>query len=172
LTRRTPTPTPQTPAGGVTRYRDRIFDAKRHDPYQAAGKYAEPTRCGTCGAAFHHGRWQWASAPQAGHIALCPACQRIRDKLPAGEITLEGAFVHAHRAELVQLVRNEAEHEGKEHPLHRIMQLDEDADRVWVSTTDIHLPQRIGEALKRAYDGELQVHYGHDEYSVRVHWRR
>ena len=79
---------------------------------------------------------------------------------------------HAHRAELVQLVRNEAEHERKEHPLHRIMQLDEEADRVWVSTTDIHLPHRIGEALKRAYDGELQIHYGHDEYSVRVHWRR
>ena len=156
----------------MTRYGDRIFDAKRHDPYQAAGKYTEPTRCATCGAVFHRGRWQWAGAPQDSHMALCPACQRIRDKLPAGELTLEGAFVHAHRAELVRLVRNEAEHEGKEHPVHRIMQLDEGADRVLVSTTDIHLPQRIGEALKRAYDGELQVHYGHDEYSVRVHWRR
>ena len=75
-----------------------------------------------------------------GQIALCPGCQRIRDKLPAGEITLEGAFVHAHQAELVRLVRNEAEHEGKEHPLHRIMHLDEDVHRVAVSTTDIHLP--------------------------------
>ena len=172
MTRRTSPPAPQTPAGGVTRYGDRIFDTKRHDPYQAPGKYIEPTRYGTCGTVFHRGRWQWASAPQDSHMALCPACQRIRDKLPAGELTLEGAFVHAHRAELVRLVRNEAEHEGKEHPVHRIMQLDEGADRVLVSTTDIHLPQRIGEALKRAYDGELQVHYGHDEYSVRVHWRR
>jgi hypothetical protein len=172
VTRRTSPPTPQTPAGGVTRYGDRIFDAKRHDPYQAAGKYTEPTRCATCGAVFHRGRWQWASAPQDSHMALCPACQRIRDKLPAGELTLEGAFVHAHRVELVRLVRNEAEHEGKEHPVHRIMQLDEGADRVLVSTTDIHLPQRIGEALKRAYDGRLEVHYGHDEYTVRVHWRR
>ena len=172
MTRRTPPPTPQSPAGGVTRYRDRIFDSKRHDPYQAGGKYAEPTRCGTCGATFHQGRWQWVSAPQAADIALCPACQRIRDKLPAGEITLEGEFVRAHRAELVQLVRNQAEHEREEHPLHRIMQLDDDPGRVYVSTTDIHLPQRIGEALKRAYDGELELHYGHDEYSVRVHWRR
>ena len=110
--------------------------------------------------------------PQAGHIALCPACKRIRDKLPAGEITLEGSFVHAHQVELVHLVRNEAEHEGKEHPLNRIMQLDEGTDQVLVLTTDIHLPQRIGEALKRAYDGELEMHYGHDEYTVRVHWRR
>jgi len=172
LTRRTRPPTPQTPAGDVTRYRDRIFDAKRHDPYQAAGKYAEPTRCGTCGAVFHRGRWQWASASQGGHIAQCPACQRIRDKFAAGEVTLEGMFVREHRAELVQLVRNEAKHENEEHPLHRIMQLHEGTDQVLVLTTDIHLPQRIGEALKRAYDGELEMHYGHDEYTVRVHWRR
>ena len=85
---------------------------------------------------------------------------------------MEGPFVIAHRAELVQLVRNQAEHEREEHPLHRIMHLDEGADRVHVSTTDIHLPQRIGEALKRAYDGELEIHYGHDEYTARVRWRR
>ena len=172
MTRRTSPPAPETPSGSATRYRDRIFDAKRHDPYQAAGKYAEPTRCGTCGAVFHRGRWQWGSAPPGSHIALCPACQRIRDKLPAGEVTLEGTFIDAHRVELVQLIRNQAEHEREEHPMHRIVHLDEDADRVRVSTTDIHLPQRIGEALKRAYDGELEMHYGHDEYTVRVRWRR
>ena len=172
MTRRTSPPTPKTPPGGVTRYGDRIFDAKRHDPYQVREKYAEPTQCGTCGAVFHRGRWQWASAPQGGHVGLCPACQRIRDKLPAGEVTLEGPFVRAHRADLVHLIHNEAEHEREEHPLHRIMLLDEGADPVRVSTTDIHLPQRIGEALKKAYDGALEIHYGDNEYTVRVHWRR
>ena len=48
----------------------------------------------------------------------------------------------------------------------------ERGDRIEVLTTDIHLPQRIGEALKSAYDGELSVRYGSDEYSVRVHWHR
>jgi hypothetical protein len=41
-----------------------------------------------------------------------------------------------------------------------------------VTTTDIHTPHRIGNALERAYQGELETHYGHDEYSVRVTWRR
>jgi hypothetical protein len=41
-----------------------------------------------------------------------------------------------------------------------------------ITTTDIHLPQRIGEAVRRACHGDLQVRYGSDEYSVRVHWRR
>jgi len=159
-------------AGTTMRYRDRIFDAKRHDPYQEAGKYAEPAHCGACGALFHRGRWQWGQALPGGSTVTCPACRRIADKLPAGFVTLEGAFVEAHRDELVHLARNEAERERGEHPMHRIMDVDAGAVRVVVTTTDIHSPQRIGEALKSAYDGELDVHYGEDEYTVRVNWRR
>jgi hypothetical protein len=129
-------------------------------------------RCGTCGAVYHRGRWQWGEAPAGSQSGVCPACQRISDKLPAGEIIAEGRFVRAHASELVSIIRNVAEHEGREHPLHRIMQLDEGRDRILASTTDIHLPQRMGEALKHAYDGELEIVYGHDSYSVRVHWRR
>jgi hypothetical protein len=153
-------------------YRDRIFDDKRHDPYQTAQKYAEPTSCSDCGAVFHRGRWHWASAPEGAHKALCPACRRIRDKLPAGLVTLEGAFLTAHRDELIGVMRNVAAHEREEHPLHRIIDIDEKPERVEVTTTDIHLPQRIGEALESAYRGDLELFYGHDEYMVRVHWRR
>ena len=165
-------PTPLTPHGSVIRYRDRTFDDKRHDPYQAKRKYHEPTVCRDCGGVFHHGRWQWASVPLMAHLALCPACRRTRDKSPAGFVTLTGRFFDAHREELMRLVRNEAEHERLEHPLNRIMQIDEGADRVKISTTDVHLPQRIGEALKHAYDGELDLQYGKDEYTVLVRWHR
>ena len=167
-----PPGSPRGAIGQFSRHGARVLDSERHDPYQVAGKYSEPTQCGSCHAVYHHGRWQWASAPPASHMTLCPACRRLSDKLPAGVVTLEGAFVVAHRTELVQLARHEAEHEGKEHPLNRIMAIDDLPDRVQVSTTDIHLPQRIGEALERAYDGELEVRYGSDDYSVRVTWRR
>jgi hypothetical protein len=160
------------PAGTPARYRDRIYDDTRHDPYQASGKYVEPTRCGTCGLVFHRGRWQRGEAPVKSHVTPCPACRRIHDKLPAGVLTLAGDFVAAHRAELVHLVRNEAEREGADHPLHRIMALDEAGAPVVVTTTDIHLPRRIGEALKHAYDGELHIEFGADEYRVRIDWRR
>ena len=46
------------------------------------------------------------------------------------------------------------------------------AVRVVVTTTDIHSPQRIAEALKHAYDGDFKLSYGHDEYTVRVNWQR
>ncbi len=41
-----------------------------------------------------------------------------------------------------------------------------------VTTTDIHTPRRIGAALERAYQGELDTEYGDEEYSVRVTWHR
>ncbi|HEX8011298.1 MAG TPA: BCAM0308 family protein [Casimicrobiaceae bacterium] len=172
MTRRTPLRTPDTPPGGVTRYRDRIFDDKRVDPYQARGKYQEPTVCSDCGAVFRSGRWTWGDAPAAAPRDRCPACRRIRDKLPAGSVTLEGDFYVAHRDELLRLVRNEAEHERGEHPVNRIMDIDDGPQRAVVTTTDIHTPRRIGAALERAYHGQLDTRYAEDDYSVRVSWRR
>jgi NMD protein affecting ribosome stability and mRNA decay len=156
----------------VTRYRDRIFDDKSHDPYRSEGKYTGPTVCGDCNAVFHGGRWQWAGATRGAHKARCPACRRIRDKLPAGTATLTGAFFDAHRDEVLALVRHVAAREQEEHPLHRIMQVEEAPNGVVVTTTDIHSPQRIAEALKHAYRGDFNLSYGHDEYTVRVNWQR
>ena len=44
--------------------------------------------------------------------------------------------------------------------------------RIVITTTDVHLPRRIGEALKDAHQGELDVRFGDNEYSVRVVWHR
>jgi hypothetical protein len=172
MTGRPSIPSPLTPPGHLKRYGSRIFDDQRHDPYQPAGKYSEPTHCGQCGVAYHKGRWQWGAAPESASSTTCPACRRIRDKLPAGWLILDGPFVAAHRDELIAIIRNEGEHERGEHPLNRIMQIDEHDGRIEVTTTDIHLPQRIGEKLKSAYHGELTVKYAEDEYSVRLHWHR
>ena len=54
--------------------------------------------------------------------------------------------------------------------MHRIMHVNDRDDRIQIATTDIHLPQRIS-AIKRAYRGDLDIRYGENEYSVRVHWR-
>ena len=54
---------------------------------------------------------------------MCPACRRIADRYPAGEVLIGGTFAAAHRAEIESLVRHTADKEGGEHPLHRIMSL-------------------------------------------------
>lgn len=172
MTRRHEIPAPQTPPGSVPRYRDRIFDDGRHDPYQVRRKYKEPTVCGGCGALYEHARWTWDDAPAHALRETCPACARTRDKLPAGWVSLSGEFFNAHRAELLKLARNAAERERTEHPLNRVMHITEGPSEVVIATCDIHSPRRIGEALERAYHGDLDIAFGQDEYSVRVNWRR
>jgi hypothetical protein len=172
MARRGTTPTPLTPPGSTPRYLDRIYDDPRHDPYQAKGKYPDGTFCRDCHAVFRRGRWTTGPAPEAAHPALCPACGRIRDELPAGYVTLDGARTVAERDAMVRIARNEEARMKAEHPLERIMRVEEDGLRVNVTTTDTHLPCRIGETVKRAYKGKLDVKFGEDEYSVRVHWQR
>lgn len=171
MTRRMATPSPQTPPGSTPRYLDRVWDDPRHDPYEPKGKYAEPTVCPGCHAVYRHGRWTWAPAPEGARAVECPACHRIRDRQPAGYVTLAGALVEGDRDALVRLVRKVEKHENTEHPLHRIIDVEQEAGEVRLTTTDVHLPQRIGEAVKRAHRGQLEVKYGHDDYVVRVHWR-
>jgi len=172
MTRRRLPPASVSPAGTATRYRDRIFDDNKHDPYQANGKYREPTVCGHCHAVYHGGRWTWAATPEGAREERCPACLRTQDSLPAGSVTLTGGFLGSHRDEVLALIRHVAAREREVHPLHRLMRVEELADRIVVTTTDIHSPQRIAEALKSAYQGHFKIHYGHDEYAVRVDWRR
>ena len=57
-------------------------------------------------------------------------------------------------------------------PKSRIMGIEEREDTIVVKTTDIHLPRAIGEALHRAYVGELDYHYNEEEYSLDVSWKR
>lgn len=173
MSRRTAVRTPDTPPGsGVGTRRDRILDDKRVDPYQPRGKYHSPTVCQDCGAVFRRGRWALGDAPDDAKRDRCPACKRTRDKLPAGFLALEGDFFESHRDELMRLVRNEAESEREQHPMNRIMAVEEQSDRALVTTTDIHTPHRVGNALERSYQGDLEVKYGDDEYSIRVKWRR
>ena len=128
----------------------------REDPYELAGKPPEAALCPQCGASFHKGRWQWAAAPgRARH--LCPACRRINDKQPAGILTLSGTSLVSRKAEILNLVRHQEEAEKAEHPLNRVIAIEERDDAVVVTTTDIHLPRRIGGALKRAFHGDVEL---------------
>ena len=141
------------------------------DPYQAQQKLSEPTACRQCGAVYHHGRWQWGQKPARAHEDLCPACRRINEGLPAGIVTFHGAVTRQRKDEIIGLARNEENAEKGEHPLNRIANIEDTAEGLVISTTDIHLPRRIGEALKRAFHGKLDMHFDEAGYFVRVDWQ-
>lgn len=159
-------------AGAPKRVGARVFDDSPHDPYARLGKYKEPTRCPMCGAVFHHGHWQWIASPDGAKDVMCPACRRTEESFPAGRVVLSGPYVAAHRGELLQIAQRQAEHARAEHPLHRIIEIVDRGGDVEITTTDVHLPRRIGEALKRAHDGALDIHFSDDAYEIRVAWRR
>lgn len=148
-----------------------MFDGQIKDPYQEREKLAEPSVCAHCGAVYHEGRWQWGAAPSNAHQATCPACHRIHDKLPAGYVSIEGQFAQAHREELISLARNLEAREKADHPLQRIIAIEDEGDHLTITTTDIHLARAIGDALHHAYKGELDYQYNANEYLLRVRWQ-
>lgn len=150
----------------------KVLDDPSHDPYQAREKLAEPSVCGDCGAVYHAGRWQWSTRPPGAVETRCTACRRIDEKMPSGYVSVAGPFAQQHRAELLSLIRHTEAREKAEHPLQRIMAIDEQDDTLMVTTTDIHLARDIGEALQHAYKGELDFHYNQEEYLLRVQWKR
>ena len=144
-----------------------------HDPYHARKKLGEPTACPDCGAIYQGGRWQWGQATAGAEQHRCPACQRIRDRCPAGLLTISGDFLAEHREEINHLIRNVEQREKSEHALKRIVDMEEQADgALLVTFTDPHLARAIGEALHSAYKGDLDFHYQEGEFLLRVSWRR
>jgi NMD protein affecting ribosome stability and mRNA decay len=152
--------------------RDELRDELVHDAYKAQRKHAEPTRCPQCGVVYTDGRWTWGLAPAGAHEERCPACQRMRDHFPAGYLVLTGEFLAGHRDELLQLARHREAKETAEHPLERIMDIEDVEGGVQITTTDTHLARDIGEALHSAYKGALEYHYNKEENLLRVHWAR
>jgi hypothetical protein len=152
--------------------RDRLIKEKRHDTSEERRKWPEPTVCSDCKALFSNGRWCWLEAPEYVYKICCPACQRIADNYPAGELFIKGLFFAEHREEILNLINNTESLEKKEHPLERLMDIADEEVLTRVTTTGIHLARRIGEALVHAYQGDLDFTYGDAEKSIRVTWSR
>ncbi len=152
--------------------KDRLIKEKRNDTYRHREKWPEPTRCSVCGAVFTKGRWTWEKTPEQAHEAVCPACRRILDHYPAGTLELKGDFFESHREEILNLVRNVEKAEMGEHPLERIMAVEEAGECTLITTTGVHIARRILEALARSYEGKSSFQYGDGSKNIRGFWER
>lgn len=152
--------------------RDRLIRELDHDPYHSKRKIKGPAVCSGCGAVFQDGRWSWVAAPSKAHEALCPACHRIEDRVPAAFLTLRGTYLADHKDEIMNLIHNYEEREKAEHPLKRIMSVEKLEGALEIRFTEAHLARGIGEALHKAYQGELDYQYTDEDIMLRVTWTR
>ncbi|MFZ4539509.1 BCAM0308 family protein [Propionivibrio sp.] len=156
--------------------RDQLRQEREYDTYKRQQKPPEPSACPVCGAIFHAGRWQWGQVGPEAEEVVCPACHRIRDQFPAGFLHVGGPFFATHRGEMFNLLNHHAEKARAEHPLARVMTINEEDEGgvagILITTTDIHLARDLGEALHHAYQGELEFYYNDAENLLRVHWQR
>lgn len=134
-------------------------------------KAAEALVCTECGVVHHRGQWYWG-APPVTHVegALCPACKRIRARDAAGTLELDESFV-PHRDEILGMIRNEEEAEKAEHPLERLMGVQDVEGGLVVTTTGIHLARRIANKLERRFHRQARFHYGEGSEALRVDWK-
>lgn len=143
-----------------------------HDSYKPRRKLPEPTRCPACGATYRAGRWTWGTAPTTARESLCPACRRVRDRLPAGYVVLAGKFFRERRDEILRLAANCEQRERGDHPMERIIATENARGGARITTTSVHLARRIAEALHKANKGELKYSYNREENLLRATWRR
>jgi NMD protein affecting ribosome stability and mRNA decay len=164
--------------GGVkTRRNLAEFDAT--DPYQPRLDPGEVAVCTGCEAVYQRRHWfidhnayiREAMQPTT-RMVLCPACQKIRDHYAEGQVTLRPSpFFTAHKDEIVRLIRNEEERAKGFNPLERIVEFTDSDDEIVVTTTNEKLAQRIGRALKSAYQGQTTYHWSDPKF-LSVEWER
>lgn len=150
-----------------------VHSANDEDPYRTTAKPPEGTRCPTCKASFHGGRWTWNAAEKNALELMCPACHRIADRFPAGYVSMKGPFVKEHRDEIVKLIQSLEKKEKAAKPLQRLMTIEDKRDgSTEVTTTDSVLARGIAEALHETYKGDLKLRYSRDENLLRATWKR
>lgn len=150
------------------------------DPYIEQESLQDNTLCSACGAVYITDRWYLpGTAPpdsKTGDAAprktLCPACRKMRDKMPGGVLTLAGGFVWEHKEEVLNLINNECARAQALNPLERIISMEASDGEIRITTTNEKLAQRIGRALHKAYSGEIEYKWSEDNKLVRVNWRR
>lgn len=127
--------------------------------------------CDECKLVHHAGRWFEGAPPVAELSAgLCPACRRVRDHDPAGEITVPEGFLEQ-REEVLGMLRNAESAERAEHPLERLMDLEEGPDgSLVVTTTGMHLARAIANKLERRFHRQARFRYAEEQSFVRVDW--
>jgi len=139
----------------------------------------EVSFCKKCGLVYRQKRWimdpeelERVKADPAAGKTLCPACQRMRDQVPGGYLTLRGEYLRKHEEEILELIKNTEAKSRKKNPLGRIMEIRQEGDVLTILTTEDKLAQKLGRDVYKSHSGNLNYQWSHAENFVRVDWGR
>lgn len=157
---------------------DKAFPLRR--PVRQARSSVDPATCPNCHAVRLRRTWtldptvcrEVARWEQPATI-LCPVCRLSPQAVPSGILHLTGSYLPPHAPEILKLVRNIERVAIQKNPLERVSRIREDSPgEVVVETTSEKLARRIGRAVRRAFQGTLQIRFSHQDKPVRLLWRR
>lgn len=155
---------------GWKKDRPRGVPSRRPGIYRREAKAAGGFVCQGCGIIQHAGKWYFGAPPlaqlEAGH---CPACERVRDRYPAGTLRIPTTLL-AQRDAVLHLIRNVEAAEKAEHPLERLMEIEESDGYLVVTTTGVHLARAIAHRLAKELHSRPQFRYADGEELVHVDW--
>ena len=152
---------------------DRLLQEEVHDPYFVKQRYRDPSVCEKCNVVFRNGAFEWMETiPRNAGRMICPACRRIEDKFEGGVVTLEGDFLSRHKSDILNLITKTEKTEQMSRPLERIISLTDRGNKIEILTTYEHIARRIGQAIHKAFKGNLAVQYREGEKYARVFWTR
>lgn len=164
---------------GTIHTRRNVAEFNAQDPYAPRIDPGEVAVCTSCHALYQRRHWFYDEELYFYHSnqaetrkVLCPACQKIRDRYAEGQVTLRpSTFLTTHKEEILRLIRNEEERAKGINPLERIIDINESSEGIIVTTTNERMAQRIGRAVKSAYQGETSYHWSEPKF-LTVEWQR
>ncbi len=148
-----------------------------NDPYLAKTSPPDPSICTQCTIIYHNKRWRLSTEEDLKdrgryHEAVCPACQKIKDKYVGGYVTLKGEFLKDHKEEILNLVRNKEQRARSTNPLERIIEITENDDGLEITTTTDKFAQMLGRVIHKSFSGEVEYKWSDDVKLARVVWSR
>lgn len=154
-----------------TQHKQRTVEGDTYLPRRSPKGILQCTGCGT-----FYVRRHWTLIPPSGfrtsvhaHPVYCPACRKIRERYPGGEVMFRGLET-TDRIEVAKIMRKEESRAREKNPLERIMGL-YGGDGEWrVETTTEKLAQRLGRAVHKARGGKLEYKWSHKNKLARVVW--
>jgi hypothetical protein len=89
--------------------------------------------------------------------------------IPAGTLVLPADLL-AERDEILHLIRHVAASEQVEHPLERLMGVEQGADRLVITTTGVHLARKLAHKLAKRFHRKPRFHYADSAGLLDVTW--